>query len=76
MWAPAWKRLESKIAAQQYALNEIQRRQESRGDPPIDLTKRTKKMEPIAIVTSEGNIEWNRDITKMLDTEAGIERKD
>ena len=42
VWAPAWARLEKKVLALKFKVNEIKRRAESRGEEIPDLSKRSK----------------------------------
>ena len=51
VWAPAWARLEKKILALKFKVNEIKRRAESRGEQTPDLSKRSKNITPIATIS-------------------------
>ena len=66
VWAPAWARLEKKILALKYKVNEIKRRAESRGEQPPDLSKRSKAINPIAKFNEEGDLKWNDELVKEI----------
>ena len=66
MWAPAWARLEKKILALKYKVNEIKRRAESRGEKVPDLSKRSKAINPIAKFNEEGDLKWNDELVKEI----------
>ena len=66
VWAPAWARLEKKILALKFKVNEIKRRAESRGEQTPDLSKRSKNITPIAIFNEEGDLKWNDELVKEI----------
>ena len=55
VWAPAWARLEKKILALKYKVDEVVRRAESRGDPAPDMRKR-----------SGGDLIWNDEMVTKI----------
>ena len=59
VWAPAWARLEKKILALKFKVNETKRRADSRGEKPPDLSKRSKCTKPIAEFNDDGDLKWN-----------------
>ena len=66
VWAPAWARLEKKILALKFKVNEIKRRAESRGDKVPNLAKRSKTVLPIAEFDEEGGLKWNDKLVKSI----------
>ena len=66
VWAPAWARLEKKILALKFKVNEIKRRAESRGEKTPDLSKRSKNITPIATFNEEGDLKWNDELVKEI----------
>ena len=66
VWAPAWKRLEKKILALKERVEQEIRRAESRGDPPRDVSGRSKVIEPLAKFTKEGKLEWDKDLIEKI----------
>ena len=74
VWAPAWTRLERKILALKYKVDEVVRRAESRGDEPPDMRKRTRCVAPLASFDKEGNLSWNTDLIPKIKMLAGKEK--
>ena len=68
VWAPAWARLEKKILALKFKVNEIKRRAESRGEQMPDLSKRSKAIDPIANFNENGDLKWNDELVKEIKT--------
>ena len=66
VWAPAWTRLEKKILALKFRVNETKRRAESRGEQVPDLSKRSTAIEPIARFNENGDLEWDDDLVKEI----------
>ena len=66
VWAPAWARLEKKVLALKFKVNEIKRRAESRGEQIPDLSKRSKAIDPIANFKENGDLKWNDELVKEI----------
>ena len=66
VWAPAWARLEKKVLALKFKVNEIKRRAESRGEEIPDLSKRSKAIDPIAKFSENGDLKWNDEFVKEI----------
>ena len=66
VWAPAWKRLEKKVLALRERVGQEIRRAESRGDPPPDVSRRSKAVAPLARFASDGKFEWNDDLVAKI----------
>ena len=73
VWAPAWARLEKKILALKYKVDEAIRRAESRGDNPPDVSKRTRCVTPLASFDKEGKMSWNTELVTKIKMLAGKE---
>ena len=65
-WAPARARLEKKIQALKYKVDEVVRRAESRGDPAPDMRKRSKCVEPLASFNEGGDLIWNDEMVTKI----------
>ena len=76
VWAPAWTRLEKKILALKYKVDEVIRRAESRGDMPPDVSKRSRCVAPLASFDKTGRLVWNTDLVRQIRTFAGKEETD
>ena len=68
VWAPTWARLERKILALKEKVDIEVRRQESRGDQPRDMRRKSRAIEPLASFTERGDLEWNENLVKRLKT--------
>ena len=73
VWAPAWTRLERKVLALKYRVDEAVRRAESRGEQPPDLSKRSKCVAPLASFDKEGKLSWNTEMVEKIKKLAGKE---
>ena len=73
VWAPAWTRLERKVLALKYRVDEAVRRAESGGEQPPDLSKRSKCVAPLASFDKEGKLSWNTEMVEKIKKLAGKE---
>ena len=68
VWAAAWTRLKKKIKAKQERAKQKLRRHESRGEETIlDRDKESAPMAPIAGLSPDGDLEWNKELATEID---------
>ena len=63
VWQAAWWRFEKKALAKQVGAQTVKLRAESRGDAMPDLAKRGHPMDPIAALSSKGELQWDEELT-------------
>ena len=54
---------------------DVARRAEARGSATPDLSGRSKTVSPIALITKEGELQWNDDIVKRLEELSGSDTR-
>ena len=64
-----------KIETLRIRVEEVRRRADSRGEPPPDLSKRSKPIEPIARFSEDGKLIWNDTITIRIRSLGGLDKR-
>ena len=66
VWGPTWSRFERKVLALKAKVDADIRRADARGEPPRDMSKRTRSVAPLASFSKEGELVWNNELTKKI----------